>query len=171
MMDCLDKISISLIIALSILTLGMVVEKSIHDRLLQETKERASAKAAMKTSQPDLKIYGEVENLIKSKHYKKAFEKLQKIINESPQKIESQLYMAKIYAKQGNMEKAASVYRKSIEKSPNLLELASVELWDLVQKGIPKLHREKKLKPDDKRVKSLLSDLYFLQRKLGQGCE
>jgi len=170
-MDWLDKASILLIIILSILTLGMVLKKSINDRLNPEKAKNAPSKIRKKMPRPDLTLYGEAEALIKSGHYIKASKKIEEIIKKHPQKTESQLYMAKISMEQGNMGKAISLYRKSIEIAPQFLEFASVELWDLVKKGIPKIQREKKLKPNDQKTKSLLNDLYFLQRKLGQGCE
>ena len=158
-------------IALSILTLGMVVKKSLHDQLHSEKAKNASTKIIAEIPCPDPTLYGEVETLIQSGHYEKADNALQKIIQDYPQKKESLLYRAKIYTKQGNMGEAIPLYRKGIEKAPKYLEFASGELWDLVKKGIPKLQREKKLKPNDEKIKDLLADLYFLQRKLGQGCE
>ena len=170
-MDWLDKVSIVLIIALSILTLGMVVNKSINDQLHIEKETGNSIKIKKIMSRPDPRVYSEVEALIKSKNYTNASEKLQQIIEKYPQKPGSHLYMAKILMEQGNMGKSISLYRKSIETAPQFLEFASADLWELVKQGIPKMQREKKLKPHDESIKRILGDLYFLQRKLGQGCE
>jgi len=170
MMDRLDKMSIVLIMVLSILATGMI---AVHRESPGQSQiANASFSKAHPAKVSDAaSFYGDVEALIKSARYEEALTALQKTMEKYPQKPESQIYMAIIYNRQGDMEKAISLCRRSIEKNPDLLELATANLNDLVQKGIPKLKREKKLKPNDEKVSTLLQDLYFCQRKFGQGCE
>lgn len=164
-MDRLDKLSVVLIVVLTTLATGMVVRKGLDD------KKSCAVPASAPEPGPDQKVYEEVKVLIDAAHYEDALKKLQTIMERYPEKLESSIYMARIYYRQGNMDKAISLCRNSIEKNPGLVELASDNLHGLVQKGIIKLKREKKLKPDDERVSSLLQDFYFCQRRLGQGCE
>ncbi|MCL6582318.1 MAG: tetratricopeptide repeat protein [bacterium] len=172
-MDRLDILSISLIVLLTALITGMV---ALHGEEQEQTAQGAplgsgaarSAKAARSAEQ---NIYGEVERLIKLGQYEEAGQALSKIMDQYPQRLESQVYLAVIYERQGNIEKAISLCRSSIEKNPDLVDLASANLSEMIQKDIPKLKREKELKPNDERVSNMLRDLYFCQRKFGQGCE
>ena len=166
MMDRLDKLSIVFIIVLSVLATGMVVKKAVDDKKSHNIQAAVSPQPG-----PDQQIYEEVKSLIKVANYDDALKKLQIIREKHPQRLESQIYLAKIYEGQGNMEQAILLCRKSVEKNPELVDMASNNLWDMVQKGLAKLKREKKLKPNDKKVARLLRDLYFCQRRLGQGCE
>jgi len=166
-MDRLDTVSIVLIVMLSILATGMIV---VH-RESADSSQGQKAKAHLAQISDNANIYGDVEALIKSARYEEAMTALKKTMEKYPQKPDAQVYMATIYSHQGDMEKAISLCRQSIEKNPDLVELVTANLKDLVKKGIPKLKREKELKPNDEKVSNLLKDLYFCQRKLGQGCE
>ncbi|MEW6381824.1 MAG: tetratricopeptide repeat protein [bacterium] len=163
-MDRLDILSIGLIILLSALITGMV---ALH----QEPLPVAGSAQPQQAKSVDQNLYGEVERLIKSAQYEEALKVLKNIMNRYPQKPESQVFLAAIYNQQGDMEKAISLCRTSIENNPDLVELASANLKDMVQKNIPKLKRARELKPNDAQVANLLQNLYFCQRKLGQGCE
>ncbi|MEW5804732.1 MAG: tetratricopeptide repeat protein [bacterium] len=167
-MDRLDIVSISLIMILSILATGMV---AMHREAAHSPQSQEAKAAPARQGSGDVNVFQEVDALIKSARYDEALNALRKTMEKYPKNPESQVYLAAIYNRQGDMEKAISLCRQSIEKNPDLLELATANLKDLVQKGIPKLQREKELKPNDEKVSTLLRDLYFCQRKLGQGCE
>ncbi|MGA1874945.1 MAG: tetratricopeptide repeat protein [bacterium] len=172
-MDWLDRLTIVLIMALSILTVGMVFEKSRHDRISGRAGENSRARLERKATRIDQKIYGEVEALIKVGRYEDALERLEGIMGEYPQKRgESQACIAQIYIGQGNLEKGIPLFRESIESLPAILELAPINEWigDLVKKGLPKVERERKLRPGDQKLEELKKDLYYLQAKLLRGC-
>jgi tetratricopeptide (TPR) repeat protein len=171
-MDWLDKLTMVLIMALSILTLGMVFEKSRYDRISGKSGENSRDRQEQKVTRIDRKIYGEVEALIKGERYEDALERLEGIMEEYPQREESQACLAQIYVGQGNLEKGIPLFRESVESLPAILELAPINQWigDLVKKGLPKLERERKLRPGDQKLEELKKDLYYLQAKLLRGC-
>ncbi len=166
-MDWLDRVSIALIVFVSIITLSMMVkEQRTQAKMISEGKKKVLPLVENK--------YKEVEDFIEKGTYDEALKRLGEIAEKDPEgAAKSKLYKARIFSKQGNMGKAIFLYRQTIETTPDLLEFASndLNLWDLIEKGIPKMQREKRLKPNDEKVAKLLKDLYFLQRKLGQGCD
>lgn len=166
-MDWLDRVSIALIVFVSIITLSMMVkEQRTQAKMISEGKKKVLPLVENK--------YKEVEDFIEKGTYDEALKRLGEIAEKDPEgEAKSKLYKARIFFKQGNMGKAIFLYRQTIETTPDLLEFASNDhdLWNLIEKGIPKMQREKRLKPNDEKVAKLLKDLYFLQRKLGQGCD
>jgi len=170
MMDRLDRVSIALIVALSIMTAGMITAHG-KSQAAGGSDQSQTAKANPAQKSDAAAVYGDVNALIKSARYEEAMAALRKTMEKYPQRPDAKVYMAAIYGYQGDIEKAVSLCRQNIEKNPDLLELAAANLKDMVQNSIPKLKREKELKPNDQKVSALLQDLYFCQRRLGQGCE
>lgn len=170
-MDWLDKISLVLIIGLTFLVMGMIImhtrqESIIQARALSNEGQKGGSAAIF-----DQTPYRVVEQLIEVGNYEQALREIEEFLQDDPQKGLTKIYQARILNRSGNLQKAIPIYRLALEQEPKLLDIASKELWELVQKGLPKLQREKTLRPDDEIIKNLLADLYIIQRKLGQGCE
>ena len=178
-MDRLDKFNIIIIVLISLITIGMLVNQEIIERRQgnpgvdsKAEKERYYAEQMALNE----KIYQEVISLKKQGLYDEAMTKLQEVMKTYPGRSQSYVYMAQLSLKSGKLGDAIHNYRLAVENDPDYLDKKTPlfigrEIKTLVTESLEKFGREIKLKPNDQTVRNVLQDLYYLQRRLAGGCE
>ena len=177
-MDWLDKISIIAIAGLVIVVGWMLGNHQINEKGSgnrgEITGEAADANASR--VEANKRLYASVIDYQKKGLHDKAIAELDRIVKANPNNSLSYIYLAESYLAQGRLSHAIHNYRRAVEMNPDFVDPKAPlykgdELKKLVTEGIPKLEREKKLKPEDEEVKQALKDVYYLQRRLAGGCE
>jgi len=178
-MDLIHKLSIVALVILSLATTGMLV---------QHQRELASQPAAAHDPKKDLQkyyqeeiaknatIYAEVTTLMQQKQFEKGLQKLQEIRKAHPDNAQSDIYEAQLQYGLGNVVAALHSYRAAVDKEPDYVDKTTPffvgdKITDLVSESRSKLHREKKLKPNDKKILKAIDDAYYLERRAAGGCE
>jgi len=178
-MDLIHKLSITALVLLSLITAGMLVQ---HQLAIQNQPGAAvdHQKELMKFFQEEVAknatIYAEVVTLKQQKQFEKALDKLKDIRKAHPNNVQSDIYEAQLQYGLGNVTAALHSYRVAIDKEPNYVDKSTPfyvgdKITDLVNESRSKLHREKKLKPNDKTILVALDDAYYLERRAAGGCE
>ena len=177
-MDRFDKFNIAILVLISLITIGMLVNQEIIKRRSGYHEAAAAEKARYYTEQMALNatIYQEVISLKEQELYDEAMTKLQEVMKTYPGKPQSYVYMAQLSLKSGKLADTIHNYRLAVEKESDFMDKKTPlfighEIKELVTESLPKFGREKKLKPKDKAVRNALKDLYYLQRRLAGGCE
>jgi tetratricopeptide (TPR) repeat protein len=177
-MDRFDKFNITIIVLLSLITIGMLVNQEIIKRGQGYYEAAAAQKALYYAEQMALnaKIYQEVISLKEQGLYDEAMTKLQEVMKTYPGRSQSYVYMAQFSLKSGKLADTIHNYRLAVENDLDYLDKETPlfighEIEALVTESLQKFGREKKLKPKDKAVRKALKDLYYLQRILAGGCE
>jgi tetratricopeptide (TPR) repeat protein len=177
-MDWLDKISIAAVAGLVLITGGLLVSQ---ERIERRIDNPGGANDGSRTSyasqiEMDKKIYASVTVYQEKGLHDEAIAELDRIAKSNPKNSLSYVYLAESYLAQGRLVDTIRNYRQAVEMEPDYVDprtplFKGDELKELVTEGIPKLEREKKLKPKDEEVKQALKDVYYLQRRLAGGCE
>ena len=177
-MDRLDKFNIIIIVLISLITIGMLVNQEIIKRRQGNQEAAAAEKARYYTEQMALnaKIYQEVISLKEQGLDDEAMTKLQEVMKTYPGRSQSYVYMAQLSLESGKLGDAIHNYRLAVENDPDYLDkktplFIGSEIKTLVSESLEKFGREIKLKPNDQTVRNVLQDLYYLQRRLAGGCE
>ena len=177
-MDWLDKISIVVVAGLLIVAGGMLGKQQIDEKGSENSAGIAGEAGDSYASQQEAnqQIYASVIDYQKNGLHDKAIAELDRIAKTNPKNSLSYIYLAESYLAQGRLSDAIRNYRRAVEMNPDYVDARTPlykgeELKKLVTEGIPKLEREKKLKPKDEEVKQALKDVYYLQRRLAGGCE
>ena len=178
-MDRLDKFNIVIIVLISLITIGMLVNQEIMER--RQGDPGADSKAEKERYYAEQmalneKIYQEVISLKKQERYDEAMTKLREVMKTYPGRSQSYVYMAQLSLKSGKLADAIHNYRLAVENDPDYLDKKTPlfigrEIKAQVSESLEKFGREIKLKPNDKAVRNTLEDLYYLQRRLAGGCE
>jgi tetratricopeptide (TPR) repeat protein len=177
-MDWLDKLSITAITGITLITIGMLanqqIVKSRHNNPGVVAKEEKSSYALQ--MEIDKKIYQGFFSYKKQGLHAEAMTELKNIVKKYPEKSMSYVYMAQLYLKQGKLGESIHNYRQAVEMEPDYVDQRTPlfigdEIKELVEEGREKFGREKALKPKDKVVKKALQDVYYLQSRLAGGCE
>ena len=177
-MDRLDKFNITILVLISLITIGMLVNQEIVKRR-QGNPEAAEAERARYYAEQmalNAKIYQEVISLKEQELYDEAMTKLQEVMKTYPGRAQSYVYMAQLSLKSGRLADTIHNYRLAVENDLDYLDKKTPlfighEIKALVTESLEKFGREVKLKPNDKEVRNTLEDLYYLQRILAGGCE
>lgn len=178
-MGLIHKLSIAALLALTVITMGMLVQHQIEAKHLQETigYEVVDLKKSYEERlAKDAEIYGEIVELLEQKQFSPAMEKLQEIKTAHPENPQSFIYEAQLQYGQGQLAAAIHSYRMAVDIDPDYVDkktplFISPEIMTLITEARGKLSREKKLKPNDKSINLALEDLYYLQRRIAGGCE
>ena len=177
-MDRLDKFNITILVLICLITIGMLVNQEILKRRQGYYEAAAAEKARYYAEQMALnaKIYQEVITLKEQELYDEAMTKLQEVMEAYPGRAQSYVYMAQLSLKSGKLADTIQNYRLAVEKESDFLDRKTPlfighEIRELVTESLEIFGREKKLKPNDKAVRNVLEDLYYLQRRLAGGCE
>jgi tetratricopeptide (TPR) repeat protein len=177
-MDRFDKFNITVLVLISLITIGMLVNQEIIKRRQGNHEAAAAEKTRYYAEQMALnaKIYQEVISLKEQEHYDEAMTKLQEVMKTYPGRSQSYVYMAQLSLKSGKLADTIHNYRLAVENDPDYLDkktplFIGSEIRALVTESLEKFGREVKLKPNDKAVRNTLTDLYYLQRRLAGGCE
>jgi tetratricopeptide (TPR) repeat protein len=177
-MDRLDKFNIAIIVLISLVTIGMLVNREITEKRQGNHEAAAAEKAIYYAEQMALnaKIYQEVISLKEQELNDEAMTKLQEVMKAYPGRSQSYVYMAQLSLKSGKLADTIHNYRLAVESDPDYLDKKTPlfigrEIKALVSESLEKFGREVKLKPNDKAVRNALEDLYYLQRRLAGGCE
>ena len=177
-MDRFDKFNITILVLISLITIGMLVNQEIINRRLGVGDAEAAEMALYYAEKMALnaKIYEEVISLKEQELYDEAMTKLQEVMKTYPGKPQSHVYLAQLSLKSGKLADTIYNYRLAVEKDPDYMDKKTPlfighEVKELVKESLPKFGREKELKPKDKTVRNALKDLYYLQRVLAGGCE
>jgi tetratricopeptide (TPR) repeat protein len=176
--DRLDKISMVVVAGLIIIAGGMLGNQQINERRSENRggvagEERSSSASQMEV---DKQIYAQVTVYQNKGLYAEAIAELDRIAKNNPENSLSYVYLAESYLAQGKLADSIRNYRRAVEMEPDYVDqrtprFKGEKIKELVTEGIPKLEREKKLKPNDEEVKQALKDVYYLQRRLAGGCE
>ena len=177
-MDYLDKISIVAIAVLIIVAGWMLRNERINEGRstnpgVTGESEGDSYATQMETNK---KIYAAVTSYQDKGLHDEAIVELNRIVKTHPENSLSYVYLAESYLAEGRLLDAIRNYRRAVEMNPDYVDRRTPayigdELKKLVTEGVPKLERERKLKPEDEDVKQGLKDVYYLQRRLSGGCE
>ncbi|MDH4317811.1 MAG: tetratricopeptide repeat protein [Desulfobulbaceae bacterium] len=176
-MDWLDKINISVITVLSLVTIGMLTAHELEIAKNGPTVTAVvTAPVAAAAGNIDESIFKDVEALQAKGLYSEALASLEAIIEKHPNISLSKVYLARLYIKLGQMEKAIAEYRKAVEMDPDYVDKKAARfIGPEIKKFVTqsKLVIEKQLadNPDDKPSKKAIKDIYYLQRRLAGGCE
>jgi tetratricopeptide (TPR) repeat protein len=177
-MDRFDKFNITIIVLLSLITIGMLVNQEIIKRGQGYYEAAAAQKALYYAEQMALnaKIYQEVISLKEQGLYDEGMTKLQEVMKTYPGRSQSYVYMAQFSLKSGKLADTIHNYRLAVENDLDYLDKETPlfighEIEALVTESLQKFGREIKLKPKDKAVRNVLKDIYYLQRILAGGCE
>jgi len=177
-MDWLDKLSIAAIVGLIIIAGGMLGNQQINERRSENRAQVDGRETKSYASQMevDKQIYASVITYQDKGLYAEAIAELDRIAKNNPKNSLSYIYLAESHLAQGRLSDAIRNYRQAVEMQPDYVDQRTPvfkgdEIKKLVTEGIPKLEREKKLKPKDEDVKQALKDVYYLQRRLAEGCE
>jgi len=178
-MDRLDKFNIIIIVLISLITIGMLANQQITERSQDNPGTNSKAEKERYFAEQmalNAKIYQEVTSLNEKGLYDEAMTKLQEVMKTYPGRAQSNVYMAQLSLKTGKLADAIHNYRVAVENDPDYLDKETPlfighEMKGLVTESLDKFGREVKLKPNDKAVRDVLEDLYYLQRRLAGGCE
>ncbi len=178
-MDWFHKINIALIVILGLTVLVMVVH---HETTISSAVKRQGDTAAelkRKYEQQMAKnawLYRNVLVLEKKGKLDEAMEELRKILAQHPKDAYGLILEARLYYRQGHLADAIHTYRKAIEMDPDYVDRKTPlyigdEIMKIIEGSRAKLHRERKLKPGDTKIKVAIDDIYYLQRRIAGGCE
>ena len=178
-MDWLDKFNITVIALISLITIGMVANQEIMKRSQGDPDaQRKAEKAQYYAMQKEInaKIYKDVVSLKEQGLYEESMAKLQEVMKANPVNSQSFVYMAQLSVARGKLADAIHNYRQAVEKEPDYVDkrtplFIGPDIKKQVTEGLVLFGREKMLKPNDKEVKVVLQNLYYLQRRLLGGCE
>ncbi len=178
-MGLIHKISIVVLVVLSLITAGMLIQHQLEAKHLQETIGHNVVdlqKSYEELLAKNAEIYGELDALLEQKQFSTVEEKLQEIKTAHPENPHSFIYDAQLQYGQGQLAQAIHSYRMAVDLDPDYVDkktplFISPEIMALITEARGKLSREKKLKPNDKSIKLALEDLYYLQRRIAGGCE
>ena len=178
-MDRLDKFNIVILVALTLITAGMVIQ---HEIAVKKTAGPAVDDSLLIKKQyekrlaENARIYSEVIALQKEARYSEAMTRLEEIIQAHPENGQSYVYKAQLLNSLGRLAEAIGMYRRAVEMEPDFVDKTSpLFIGETIMKIIPearsKFNREKKLKPGDKTITTALENIYYLQRRIAGGCE
>lgn len=175
-MDWLDKLSIVVIAGLTLATMGMVTNQEINYRHLANAQAEASGLQQTSQLEIDKNIFQPFDELDRQGRIDQARIKLEEIIKQNPDKSSGYILMARLQVKQGNVGDGVLNYRRAVDMQPDYVDKKTPsfigrEIADVVQKGVTKYSREKQLRPNDQQVAQVLHDVYYLQSRIGGGCE
>ncbi|MDH3348435.1 MAG: hypothetical protein OEM02_10125 [Desulfobulbaceae bacterium] len=177
-MDWLDKINISVITVLSLVTIGMLTahELEIAKNGSPKVTAQVTQSAGTGNGTIDTSIYKDVDTLQAKGLYSEALVTLEEIMGKHPSMSLSSVYLARLNVKLGHVEKAIADYRKAVEMNPDYVDKkASSFIGPEIKKFVTqsKSFVEKQLaeNPDNKDSKRALKNIYYLQRRLAGGCE
>ena len=178
-MDWLDKINISVITVLSLVTIGMLTAHELDtakNTTGDDTTVSTHVAPVNTVSATDDTIFIDVETLQAKGLYSEALVTLEEIMKEHPRMSMSSVHLARINVKMGHVAKAIAEYRKAVEMDPDYVDKkASRFIGPEIKKFTTqsKLVIEKQLaeNPDNKETKRALKNIYYLQRRLAGGCE
>lgn len=176
-MDWLDKLSIAMIAALSVITVAMVAQSEMAIRKQGDLNDGSTAEAAFaEKKERNQRIYQEVRKELEKGDLQKVEASLQAILTKYPNNAQSYVYLAQLDLQRGTLGGAIQDYRQAVEMDPDLVDKRTPfyvgdKLEGLVKEGMEKFKREKQLKPGDQQVDKVLKDVYYLQRRLAGGCE
>ncbi len=178
-MDRFYKINIAVLLVLSVITVGMLVQHEIEVQgsvnpkftkkaILKRKYEKQMARNAW--------LYGKVISLQKAGQSVQAIEELRKIMANNPSDAYASVLLGRLYYQQGRLADAIHSYRKAVQKDPDYVDKKTPlyigdEIMELISNARGKLNREKRLKPNDTKIQTAINDIYYLQRRIAGGCE
>ncbi len=178
-MDLIQKLTISALLALTIVTAGMLIQN--HIAVLNSPEATTDPQIDLQKIYEDkisknTILYASVVDLLKQKQFSQADSKLQEIEASNPDNPQSLIYRAKLQYGLGESATAIHSYRLAIDSSPDYIDKKTPlfmgdEIMDVISETRSKLLREKKLKPGDTSIDIALEDIYYLQRRIAGGCE
>jgi len=178
-MDLIHKLSITVLIGLTAVTAGMLIQHQISAQRLQGTvasRQVDLKKVYEQKIAGNNKLYTEVIQLLEQKQSTLAMVKLKEIKKAHPENPQSYIYQAQLQDLQGQIAAAIHSYRLAVDNDPDYVDQKTPlfignEIMNMITEGRSKLQREKKLKPGDKSILIALEDVYYLQRRIAGGCE
>lgn len=178
-MDLIHKLSIVALIALTLITAGMLIQHQVSAQRFQGSIDKQEVDLQKSYEQRiarDKEIYSEVIRLQDQKQFAQAMEKLQEIITAHPENPLSFVYQAQLQDNQGQIAAAIHSYRIAVDNEPDYVDKKTPlfigdKIMDMITEARGKLNREKELKPGDKSINLALEDVYYLQRRIAGGCE
>jgi len=178
-MDLIHKLNIGALIALTVITAGMLIQHQISAQSLQGAADNPKVDLKIVYEQRiarDNELYAEVIQLLAQKQSTLAMEKLEEIKKAHPENPQSFIYQAQLQDAQGQIAAAIHSYRLAVDNDPDYVDKKTPlfignEIMNMITEARSKLQREKKLKPGDKSILLALEDIYYLQRRIAGGCE
>jgi tetratricopeptide (TPR) repeat protein len=177
-MDWLDRLSIVAIAGLTLITIGMFVNREMTEREAHNPESAVEDQNDSYTLQMEMdkKIFHGVASYMEKGLYGEAMAELKDIMKKYPDKPRAHVYLAQLYLEQGGLGDAIHSYRQAVEMEPDYVDertplFIGDKIRGLVTEGREKFAREKALKPEDKEIKMALEDIYYLQSRLAGGCE
>ncbi|NPA94333.1 MAG: tetratricopeptide repeat protein [Thermodesulfobacteria bacterium] len=178
-MDWFYKLNVALLIAIGVIVLSMIVQHEMNQSRTVAAQEDSSAALKRKYEQQMAKnawLYKKVLVLEKKGKLNEAMEELHKILAEHPSDAYGFVLEARLLYRQGHLADAIHFYRKAIEMDPDYVDRKTPlyigdEIMKVISNSRAKLHRERKLKPGDPKIKAAIDDIYYLQRRIAGGCE
>jgi len=178
-MDLIQKLTISALLALTIVTAGMLIQN--HIAVLNSPEDTTDPQIHLQKIYQDkisknTMLYASVVDLLKQKQFSQADTELLEIEASNPDNPQSLIYRAKLQYGLGESATAIHSYRLAIDSSPDYIDKKTPlfmgdEIMDVISETRSKLLREKKLKPGDTSIDIALEDIYYLQRRIAGGCE
>lgn len=178
-MDLINKLTITALLALTVVTASMLVQNHLTVTSMQgtvaDTKIDLQKFYAEKIA-ADTVLYATVIQLLEEKRYVQVEEQLLEIEKSHPDNSKSMIYRAKLQYEQGEVAKAIHNYRLAVKKTPDYVDKKTPlfignKIMAVISEARGKLLREKKLKPGDMSIRVALEDIYYLQRRIAGGCE
>jgi len=178
-MDLIYKLTITVLLALTLVTAGMLVQNHLAVTKMQGTvtdpKVDLQKFYADKIAK-DAILYGTVEQLLQKKQFDQVDARLLEIEASHPDNVQSLIYRAELQYAYGKSASAIHNYRLAVNKTPDYVDKKTPlyigdKIMVVIDEARTKLKRERKLKPADMSIRVALEDIYYLQRRIAGGCE
>lgn len=178
-MDLIHKLSITVVLALTIVTTGMLIQNHLTVTRMQGAVADPQVdlqKFYAEKIAKDTVLYATVVQLLQEKKFAQVEEQLLEIEKSHPDNTQSLIYRAKLQYANGQIASAIHNYRLAVNKTPDYVDkktplFVGDKIMEVMSEARSKLLREKKLKPGDMSVRMALEDIYYLQRRIAGGCE
>ncbi len=178
-MDWLDKLNITILTGLVAVTLGMLVQHGLAAHQRQDASISTEEKLQQLYRQQvarDTELFKDIRILSDQGKIGQARARLKEIRKAHPGNPHGFVVQARLDLADGSLTDAIANYRRAIDARPEYVDKKTPlyigkEIEAVVTEALAKLPRERKLKPDDRRIAAALQNVYYLQRRLAGGCE
>ncbi len=173
----LDRVTWGVLIVLVICTTSMLLQKQFFSRNsgLEQAK-KPQGKNYQQIISRNSTIYQQVFTLHGRRKFSLAMEKLRAIQKSHPNNPLSLVFQAQLEYGLGNLIPALHSYRQAVDLEPDYVDkntplFIGNSIMALINEAKTILGRERRLKPDDTRIKLAIEEARYLQRRIAGGCE
>ncbi len=179
-MDWLDKINITAIALLSLVTVGLMTQHQLTTSSKPATSKvdviKEKARSYDLQFEKEAKIYKDVITLKNEEKYPEALAKLEEIKTSRPGLSRTYVHLADINYKTKNLPQAILFYRTAVEMEAEYVDKKSplkigMQIKEVVNEGKIVFEKAISSKAADKETRQALKNVYYLQRRLAGGCE